>query len=109
MKPVHVTKATFQAEVLDADVPVVVDFWAPWCGPCKAIAPLLDRLALEHAGRVKIVKVNIDEERELGSAFHVQSIPTLVTLHHGEVVDVTVGFRGPAALASQVAGLAAAA
>ncbi len=109
MKPVHVTKATFEREVVNADVPVIIDFWAPWCGPCKAIGPLLDTLASEHAGKVKIVKVNVDQERELASAFRVQSIPTLVTMHKGEVIDVTVGFRGPAALQSQVAGLAAAA
>ena len=109
MKPVHVTSANFKAEVLESPVPVLVDFWAPWCGPCRAVGPLLDQLAAEHDGKVKIAKVNVDEEPALAQAFQVRGIPTLVTLRGGEVADVTVGFPGPKAVTSHVEGLAASA
>ena len=86
-----VTDATFRAEVLDSELPVVVDIWATWCGPCKAIAPILDQLASEYAGRVKIVKVDADQNPETVTAASVTSIPTLGFYLNGERVDVLIG------------------
>ena len=86
-----VTDATFQSEVIEAELPVVVDIWAAWCGPCKAIAPILDQLAEEYAGRVKIVKVDADANPEAVTAAGVTSIPTLGFYRAGERVDVLIG------------------
>jgi thioredoxin len=105
--PLAVTKDTFQAEVLDASQPVVVDLWAPWCGPCRAIAPVLDTLAQQYAGRVKVVKINVDEEPELAAAFQVQSIPLVVVVKDRAVIDGQVGFSGAAALGEMFARAAA--
>ncbi len=98
MSTVHVTRDTFQAEVLDSDLPVVVDLWAPWCGPCRALGPVLEELAEEYAGKVKVVKINTDEEPELAGAFQVRSIPMVAALRGNKVVDVQVGFGGRAPL-----------
>jgi thioredoxin 1 len=87
----HVSKATFAREVLQSTVPVLVDFYADWCGPCRTLAPTLERLAAEFAGRAKIVKVNVDAEPELASQFRVQSIPTLAFIAGGELVGKTAG------------------
>ena len=86
-----VTDATFQSEVIEAELPVVVDIWAAWCGPCKAIAPILDQLAEEYAGRVKIVKVDADANPEAVTAAGVTSIPTLGFYRAGERVDMLIG------------------
>lgn len=94
----HVTESTFESEVVESKLPVIVDFWAPWCAPCRAIGPVLSQLAKEWEGRVKVVKVNIDDEPALASAFQVRSIPTLAVLSGREVVDSMVGFSGPQAL-----------
>src|SRR5690625_829981 len=91
MSTTTVTDATFTTEVIDSDIPVVVDIWATWCGPCRAIAPILDQLAGEYAGRVRIVKVAADQNPETVTAAGVTSIPTLGFYRNGERVDVLIG------------------
>ncbi len=86
-----VSMADFRAEVLESDVPVVVDFWAPWCAPCRAVGPVLDELSEEFAGRAKIVKVNTDDEQELARAYGIVSIPTLYFFRDGELDRTLVG------------------
>jgi len=90
----HVTDTTFRDEVLASDVPVVVDFWAEWCGPCHSIAPHLDRLADRYEGKAKIVKVDIDQNPATPTTYHVRGIPTLLVFKGGEVVDQMVGNPG---------------
>src|SRR5216684_2449981 len=87
----HVTDASFEQEVMKSATPVLVDFWAPWCGPCKAIAPILDQLAGEYAGRLKIVKVNVDDNPQVPSRFGVRGIPNLLIVKGGEVKDQIIG------------------
>ena len=103
MSIVHATAATFESEVLESNVPVLVDFWAEWCGPCKAVAPVLEELAQAHEEALKIVKIDIDNERELAQAFQVKSIPTLMIIHNKEVKDHMVGFPGAGPLKERVA------
>lgn len=91
---VPVTTATFRSVVTESPIPVVVDLWAPWCGPCRAMSPVLDEVALRYAGRVKVVKVNVDEEPGLAAAFKVQGIPTLAVVHGNKLLDTQVGFAG---------------
>ena len=95
---VAVTDATFDAEVRGSDVPVVVDFWAEWCGPCRMIGPALEELAAEYAGKVKIVKVNVDENPEAPAALGVRGIPALFLFKDGQVVSNKVGAAPKAAL-----------
>jgi thioredoxin 1 len=90
---VTLTQENFSQQVLQSPAPVLVDFWAEWCGPCKMIAPLLDELANEYDGKVKIGKVNIDEQQNLAAEYGVRAIPTLLIFHHGEVADQLVGAR----------------
>jgi thioredoxin 1 len=100
---IHVTDSEFQEKVLNSQLPVVVDFWAPWCGPCRMIAPVLEELAEENQGKVVIAKVNTDENPEWAMKFGVQGIPTLLFISGGELKDHQVG-AGPApALKSRVA------
>ncbi len=91
MSATHVTTDQFDAEVLQSSVPALVDFWAVWCGPCKAIAPHVDAISQEYADRVKVVKVNVDEEPELALRYGIQSIPTLLFFKDGKVQDMIVG------------------
>jgi thioredoxin 1 len=89
--PVHVTDAEFEQVVLKSNLPVVVDFWAPWCGPCKMVAPVLDKIAQEQAGKLLIVKVNTDENQEWAGRFGVRGIPTMLFVANGELVHQQVG------------------
>lgn len=88
---VHVTDASFEADVLQSDIPALVDFWAEWCGPCKMIAPILDEIAMEYAGKIKICKVDVDSNPETAAKFNVRGIPTLLILKNGVVEATKVG------------------
>ena len=87
----EVTDARFQAEVLESDVPVLVDFWAPWCGPCRIVAPVLEQIADERGGELKIVKLNVDDNQQTAAAFEVLSIPTLILFRGGQVAKKVIG------------------
>jgi thioredoxin 1 len=92
-KPFEVTDATFESEVIKSDTPVLVDFWAPWCGPCRMVAPIVDELSQEYDGKVKFVKLNTDDNVRTASQFGIRSIPTLLVFKGGEVAGQIVGFR----------------
>lgn len=97
MKTMHITRNNFKEEVLNAEKPVLLDFWAGWCGPCRMLSPVIDELA-EEAGDVKICKINIDEEPELAAEFEVMSIPTLVVMKDGRELQRASGVRPKAAI-----------
>jgi len=86
-----VTDNNFQAEVLESETPVLVDFWAPWCGPCRMVAPVVEEIAKERAGELKVVKLNIDENQNTAIAYDVMSIPTLILFNHGQVAKRVIG------------------
>ena len=96
----HVTDATFEADVLNSSVPVLVDFWAAWWGPCKMIAPILDELSADYAGKVSIVKVNVDENQEAPAKFGIRGIPTLMIFKNGNVEATKVGALSKSQLAA---------
>ena len=91
MSEITITKENFEAEVLKAELPVLVDFWASWCGPCKMIAPVVAEIAEDYAGKVKVGKINVDEQPELAMNFRVNSIPTLMLFRDGQPVNAAVG------------------
>jgi thioredoxin len=90
-KVLHVTDATFEQEVMKSATPVLIDFWAPWCAPCRAIAPMVDELAAEYEGRLKVVKINVDDNPQVPARFGVRGIPNLVIIKGGEVKQQIVG------------------
>jgi thioredoxin 1 len=92
-KPTEVNDNTWEAEVLKSEQPVLVDFWAPWCGPCRMVAPIVDELASEYDGKVKFLKLNTDDNVQTASRYGVRSIPTLMMFKGGEAIDHVIGFR----------------
>ena len=92
-KVITLTKDNFEQEVLKSDIPVLVDFWASWCGPCRAVAPIIDELSVEFDGRAKVGKVNVDEQGELVEKFRIMSIPTIILFKGGQMVDKIIGAR----------------
>ena len=89
----NITKSNFEKEVIFSEIPVVLDFWAMWCGPCKMLSPVLDELAAEYSDRARFCKVNVDDEPELSARFGIASVPTLIFLKNGEILKKTVGYR----------------
>lgn len=102
MSVINLTKHNFEAEVNASQQSVLIDFWAPWCGPCRMLSPIVDEVATENAGRVKVGKVNVDEQPELAARFGVMSIPTLVLMRNGKVVASTVGARPKKAISEML-------
>lgn len=90
---ITLNKGNFDGEVIKSEIPVLVDFWASWCGPCRMVSPIIDKIAEEYEGQIKVGKVNVDEEGELASEFAIVSIPTIMILKNGKIVEKVVGVR----------------
>lgn len=93
MSVVTITSKNFEEEVSNSNIPVLLDFWASWCGPCKMVSPIVDQVADELQGKVKVGKINVDEEQELAQAFNIMSIPTLIVINNGKLVNQSVGVK----------------
>lgn len=106
-EPININEESFERAVIQSPVPVLVDFWAPWCGPCKMIAPLLDEIARENPETLRVAKVNVDDNPSLAARFGVRSIPTLLVFADGQLKDTSVGLTSKQNLLSKVAALAA--
>jgi thioredoxin 1 len=106
---VEVSQDNFRTEIAESTLPVVVDFWAPWCGPCRSVAPVLDRLATQYEGKVKVAKINVDENQQIAGAFKIRGIPTLLVVQGGQVTEEIVGFNGAKPLEALFQRLASAA
>lgn len=106
-EPININEASFDKAVLQSPVPVLVDFWAPWCGPCKMIAPLVDEIAQESAGRFRIAKVNVDDDQALMQRYNVRAVPALLFFQGGELRDQIVGAAPKKTIVEKLEGLAA--
>ncbi len=93
MSEITVTKSNFESEVLKSNIPVLVDFWAIWCGPCKMLSPIVSEIAEEYDGKIKVGKVNVDEEQELAMQFKIASIPTLILFENGRIKNTLIGYH----------------
>ena len=102
MSVITITKENFEAEVINSTQPVLVDFWATWCGPCRMLSPVVDKLADEFEGQIKVGKANVDEQGELAAKFGIMTIPTLLVFKGGEIVDKSVGVKPQAVLADML-------
>ncbi len=100
--PTDTSDATFETDVIGSDVPVLVDFWAPWCGPCRMVAPVVEELSQEYDGKVKFVKLNTDDNPQVAGKFGIRSIPTLLIFKNGELSGQVVGFRPKSELAKHL-------
>ena len=96
MAEITITNNNFEAEVINSEIPVLVDFWAAWCGPCRMLAPIIDEVAKEYEGKVKVGKVNVDEEQELAVRYGIASIPTVILFKNGAIANKTIGFGSKA-------------